>query len=87
MLLRLRQSMASINVPAGLKHLTSGKAKIPGTTIQATTGWYVLIGCVGAIAVSNVPVVGDIAFVLILGANIYQINELLKARQTVSKKG
>ena len=55
-----------------------GKTKtLPGTHIKATAGWYVLIGCVGAIAVSNVRYIGVIAFAVIVIADIYQINLLL----------
>ncbi len=54
-------------------------AKIPGTNIQATSGWYVAIGCIGAIALSSTQA-APLALGIMTVAFLYQLESLLKGK-------
>ena len=64
-----------------LNTITSGNtllnSKIPGTNIQATDGWYVAIGCVGAIFLAGTPV-APIVLAIMSIAVLYQLENLIK---------
>ncbi len=49
---------------------------IPGTNIQATAGWYVAIGCVGAIILAGTPV-APIVLAVMSVAVLYQLEQLI----------
>lgn len=51
---------------------------IPGTHKAISQGWAVGIGCIGAILLSQVPVVGVVAFGVIAIGALYQTSQLLK---------
>jgi hypothetical protein len=53
-----------------------GNAKIPGTNIQASTGWYVAVGCIGSIFLAATPVAPVVLGVMPLAA-LYQLTQLL----------
>lgn len=62
------------NVGANSPLLSS---KIPGTNIQATDGWYVAIGCIGAILLAATPIAPVILAVMTI-ATLYQLENLIQ---------
>jgi hypothetical protein len=56
-----------------------GQQKIPGTNIQATSGWYVAVGCVGAVLLAATPIAPIILAVMSL-ALLYQATQLIAGK-------
>lgn len=54
--------------------------QIPGIAHHLSSGWWVAIGCTGAIFVSGFPLVGDFAFGIMSLALIYQLDQLFKGK-------
>lgn len=65
----------------GLVTKDNSNARLPGTNIIATSGWYVGVGLIACIATSHMKIVGPMTFGVMTVALIYQTNMLL------SKKG
>lgn len=53
---------------------------IPGTHKAITAGWGIAIGCIGAVLLSGLPVIGVIAFGVMAIAFIYQLTQLLRGK-------
>ena len=51
-------------------------AKIPGTNIQATDGWYVAVGCIGSILLAATPVAPIVLAVMTI-ATLFQLEHLI----------
>lgn len=58
----------------------AGPYQIPGIGHHLSNGWWVAIGCVGAIFASGFPIVGTFAFGIISLALIYQLDQLFKGQ-------
>jgi hypothetical protein len=56
---------------------TSVHPTIPGTNIQATNGWYVAVGCIGAIFLAGTPVAPVVLAVMSIAA-LFQLINLLQ---------
>lgn len=54
--------------------------QIPGIAHKLSNGWWVAIGCTGAIFLSGFPVVGVFAFGVIALAFIYQLDMLFQGK-------
>lgn len=53
---------------------------IPGTHKALSQGWAVAIGCAGAVLLSQVPVIGAVAFGIIAIGALYQTSQLLQGK-------
>lgn len=53
---------------------------IPGTHKALSQGWAVALGCGAAILLSQVPVVGVLAFGIIAIGALYQTSQLLQGK-------
>ena len=53
---------------------------IPGTHKALSQGWAVAIGCIAAIILSQVPVIGAVAFGIIAIGALYQTSQLLRGK-------
>lgn len=65
-----------------LNDIANGKtllnnATIPGTKIKATDGWYVAVGCIGAILLAATPVAPIVLAVMTI-AVLFQLENLLQ---------
>jgi hypothetical protein len=66
--------------------LTNNSSNVGTTTpsFQMTTGWWVAVGCTGAVILSGVDGVNAFAGAIMAIAVIYQLNQLLANRKQTS---
>jgi hypothetical protein len=73
--------MATLPGESLLNTVASGNtllnANLPGTNIQATAGWYVAIGCTGAILLASTPVAPVVLAVMTI-ALLFQLENLIQ---------